>query len=289
MNIARLIVTASLPTARMLMQRALEPHLLIGMPHLTPNGLSETWLMKELGHRHWLMLAQQLGMDNADFRTGDGQVAYAAICATSLRGARFDAVRANDILTITSGFSRVGRTQASTTHILTIAGTMIGEVELISTFVHRQVCDDNHSIVRVALVQDASSFHPNPLAQAAAEIRNGRRDRYREMPVDSTRSLRNFAFTASPSQDFNGAGLLYFANFQSLVDRAVESWFPNEPRVCKSRDVFFTGNVRKGEQLQIELASVDPAKGTMACRISRSDGRTIARLFMEMLSDKDGG
>ena len=49
------------------MARALEPHLLIGMPHLTPHGLSETWLMKELGHRHWLMLTRDLGMDNADF------------------------------------------------------------------------------------------------------------------------------------------------------------------------------------------------------------------------------
>ena len=25
------------------MERALDPHLLVGMPHLTPHGLSETW------------------------------------------------------------------------------------------------------------------------------------------------------------------------------------------------------------------------------------------------------
>ena len=55
------------------------------------------------------------------------------------------------------------------------------------------------------------------------------------------------------------------------------------------RAAFLFGKCPKKWQLQIELATVDPAKGTMACRIGRSDGRTIARLFMEMLSDKDGG
>ncbi|MGO8470307.1 hypothetical protein AB9F45_39245, partial [Rhizobium leguminosarum] len=61
------------PSARDLMERALDPHILLCMPHLNGNGLSETWLMKELGHRHWLMLACHLGIDNADFRTADGE------------------------------------------------------------------------------------------------------------------------------------------------------------------------------------------------------------------------
>ena len=53
------------PSPRALMEQALFPHVLLGMPHLAPTGLSETWLMKELGHRHWLMLARHLGMENA--------------------------------------------------------------------------------------------------------------------------------------------------------------------------------------------------------------------------------
>jgi hypothetical protein len=29
----------------------------LGMPHLSLNGLSETWVLKECGHRHWFLLA----------------------------------------------------------------------------------------------------------------------------------------------------------------------------------------------------------------------------------------
>ncbi|MGO7726445.1 DNA gyrase, partial [Rhizobium ruizarguesonis] len=37
------------PSARDLIERALDQHMLLGMPHLNGKGLSETWLMKELG------------------------------------------------------------------------------------------------------------------------------------------------------------------------------------------------------------------------------------------------
>ena len=41
----------------------------LGMPHLSANGLSEGWLLKELGHRHWFLLAEAAGMAVPDFRT----------------------------------------------------------------------------------------------------------------------------------------------------------------------------------------------------------------------------
>lgn len=157
------------------MERALDPHILLGMPHLNGNGLSETWLMKELGHRHWLMLARHLGIDNADFRTADGEEAYAAICATSLADARFNVVQANNILTIHSRLSAVSKTQTSTRHELSVHGKSVGKVELISTFVHRRIKGNNHSIARVALREaQAQRFEFSPLAQNAADIRNGR-------------------------------------------------------------------------------------------------------------------
>jgi hypothetical protein len=30
----------------------------LGMPHLCANSLSENWLWKELGHRHWGLIAE---------------------------------------------------------------------------------------------------------------------------------------------------------------------------------------------------------------------------------------
>jgi len=111
MSVAFLNTSTKTSAKRALMERALDPHILLGMPHLNPFGLSETWLMKELGHRHWLMLAQQMDMEDADFRTSDGREAYAAICATSLMQARLELARANDVLVVRSSMSQVSRTQ----------------------------------------------------------------------------------------------------------------------------------------------------------------------------------
>jgi probable biosynthetic protein (TIGR04099 family) len=283
MNVAILDVHPTEPSARALMERALDPHILLGMPHLTPSGLSETWLMKELGHRHWLMLAKQLGMDSADFRMSDGGEAYAAICATSLRHARFQHVRANQVLTILSTFAPVSRTLSSTHHRLSIGGELIGEIELLSTFVHRRVNDDNHSIARVEIpLHGADRFRYNELAITAAELRCGSLQVHLGMAADSEVILHQFVFTPSTLQEFNGAGLLYFANFQALVDRAVETWFPKEVKLLAAvhRDVFFSGNARCGETLSIELAAFNISRCETYCRIRREDGHIIARSFM---------
>lgn len=269
------------------MVRALEPHILVGMPHLTPSGLSETWLMKELGHRHWLMLALHLGMDNADFRTPDGDEAYAAICATSITAARFDAVRANDTLTIHSIIDPVSRTQIASRHRLSVAGEIFGMVELISAFVFRAVAGDNHSIARIAMPKMfKDSGKVSQLASSAAALRAGKLDCYLGLRTQNEPVLREFSFEPDASQEFNGAGLFYFAEFQALSDRALGRWFPDH-RIVRRRDVFFFGNIHSGEALVVELIAVNPGQleNGVCLRIRRSDGKQIGSVFTWFTSD----
>ncbi len=269
-------------SARDLIERALEPHILLGMPHLTPYGLSETWLMKELGHRHWLMLARQLGMENADFRTADGKEAYAAICASSLSEAQFETVRANDILTIRSMLTPISRTQVSTHHRLSVRGMAICEAELISTFVCRTREADNHSIARVPLPgPPLAGFKSNVLAQTAAMLRSGTLDTYFGLDLNDGKALRSFRFRPYPSQEFNGAGLFYFAEFQALASRAFDGWFPDRRPVIRRREVFFSGNIRPGEPLCIELTHCGAEAAGMHCHIKRDDGKIIGHVFTE--------
>lgn len=268
------------PSSRDLMDRALEPHLLVGMPHLTPHGLSETWAMKELGHRHWLMLARHLGMDNADFRTADGEEAYAAICATSLSEARLDCVRANSVLTIRSELSTVSRTQTATTHDLFCEGHKIGRVELVSAFVHRGVEGRNHSLARTAVeTPKAPPYTFSQLAKTAADIRNLRIATHWGLPVKATGPVRSFRFDPATSQEFNGAALFYFAEFQALADRALDAWFPHRDAL-KRRDVFFLGNIERGESLVFELAEASGHSGALQGQIRRQSGDLIAKMFM---------
>ncbi|WP_454853739.1 Pnap_2097 family protein [Rhizobium binxianense] len=268
------------PSPRALMEQALFPHVLLGMPHLAPTGLSETWLMKELGHRHWLMLARHLGMENADFRTPDGAEAYAAICATSLDNAGFEAVRANDVLTIRSALSPVSRTQVSTRHLMSAAGAVIGEVELISAFVRRTEEGDNHSIARVPLPGPTPAEPTgNALARTAAALRGGTLAAHFGLAAQAAKPLRGFRVEPALSQEFNGAGLFYFAEFQALADRAFERWFPERRLAARRREVFFSGNIRPGEALQIELTDIAADGTAWACRLRRQDGKVIGRIF----------
>ena len=267
-----------IPSVAELMEQALSPHLLIGMPHMTPAGLSETWLMKELGHRHWLMLARHLGMPDADFRTSDGGEAYAAICATSLQDARFDKARANDVLTIRSALTPVSRTQVSTRHALSVRGIPIGDVELISTFVHRTRDGDNYSIARVPLPGMAEASAENALARTASLLRSGQLDTHLGLQTNPPKRLRGFRFEPDASQEFNGAGLFYFAQFQAIADRAFGRWF-GTTRPIRHRDVFFSGNIRQGETVYLELMAMTPERGAALCRLLRQDGKVIGQIF----------
>lgn len=280
MNLAIWTSVSHEPSSRDLMARALEPHMLIGMPHLTPHGLSETWLMKELGHRHWLMLARDMGMENADFRTDGGDEAYAAICATSLTAARLDLVGANTILTIRSAMSTLSRTQTSTTHDLSVKGRHIGRVELISAFVHREIEGRNHSLARITVYkQQERTFLSNRLATHAADIRNGRISTYWGLPVTAVEPLRSFRFHPSTSQEFNGAALFYFAEFQALADRAVEAWFPHRKPMAQ-RDVFFLGNIQPNESVSFDLMGCSDDDAILHGQIRRESGDLIAILFV---------
>ena len=81
------------------------------MPHLGLGGLSETWLLKECGHRHWFQLAAAAGLARPDFRDEAGEPIYAAFLAVSVRDAALDVVREHDELVFASQLVRISRTQ----------------------------------------------------------------------------------------------------------------------------------------------------------------------------------
>jgi probable biosynthetic protein (TIGR04099 family) len=276
MNMAVPHLQAIVPTSRSLMERSLEPYTLLGMPHLTPFGLSETWLMKELGHRHWLMLAIHLGMENADFRTPDGREAYASICASSL--GQIDEglaiAKPNDILEIRSSFSFLARNQHSSLHRLHIGDRRICDVELVSTFVARQTEADNHTLARVEKPSPlVRQLETSELAGEAPAMRKAAAAR-QNLSADGKRGIFETRFSPRPNEDFNGAGLLYFANFQGFVAQAI-SQSKLEPRRVKRLEIFFFGNIRSGESISVCLqAPLD--NGTLLADVVREDGKIIA-------------
>jgi probable biosynthetic protein (TIGR04099 family) len=274
------------PASRDLLEAALAPDLLLGMPHLTPHGLSETWLMKELGHRHWLLLARELGMTDADFRSQAGEEVYAAICATSLKGARFGMCRANGVLSIHSSLSPTGRMQATSHHTLICDGSAVGRVELLSTFVFREKAEDNNSIARIPMPQigtGAEGVLGADLSLIAKGLRKGLLTEHPSFTLQRQSLPPVYSFRPSDRLEFNGAGLFYCAYFQAVADRALAELFPEalQGTAVTDRDVFFWGNINPGDELTV---SVVPGAGGMLpvckCEIRAPGQKKIADVYL---------
>lgn len=263
--------------------------ILLGMPHLSLGGLSENWLLKELGHRHWLLLAKLAGRRVPEFRDVDGTPVYAAFCAVRIEGAGFDLVREHDELSITSAMARASRTQFVSTHELVSGPRLIGRVELCSVFVKRAVPGRNRSAARFALdlFPEPTRFAVSSAATLAAEMRSGdwkRHFGFKREAADVEGSFPRLIVRPCPSQDFNGAEFLYFAAFQSLVDRAEWELIGAAPQhlPVRARDLVYHGNIEIGDAIAIDIIGRREKPGSCVhwCRLSRlSDGARLADIF----------
>jgi probable biosynthetic protein (TIGR04099 family) len=266
---------------------ALPGALVLGMPHLCMTGLSETWLIKECGHRHWFLLARAAGLPTPDFRDPSGEPIYAAFLAASVRDAAFGSVREHDRLVFASRLAGISRTQFMSLHRCTVAGRSIGEIVLASTFVRREHKGKNRSVARIE-VPGLPPLRPDPRATAyAAEAAVLRANRWRThlgFARETATVIDRFLLDPCPAQDFNGADFLYFASFQAFVDRAEWAFFrPQAPfPVTRRRDIVYRGNIDPGERIVASLLQFRRNAGSLAhwYRLEReADGIPIAEIF----------
>jgi probable biosynthetic protein (TIGR04099 family) len=230
----------------------------LGMPHLCMNGLSETWLVKECGHRHWSMLAAAAGLAAPDFRDPAGDPIYAAFLSVSIREAAFEQAHEHDRLLFNSRLARNSRTRFVSFHRLSVLGRPIGEIAMTSTFVRRAEKGRNHSVARIEVpTLREVEFNPEAAARTAevAALRSNHWHRHLEFERSAARVIDRFIVDPCPSQDFNGADFLYFASYLAFVDRAEWAFFrPQAPfATTRRRDLIYRGNVDPGERVILTL------------------------------------
>ncbi|WP_207456297.1 Pnap_2097 family protein [Azospirillum sp. SYSU D00513] len=236
--------------------------LLVGMPHLALNGLSETWLLKECGHRHWMMLARELGQPVPDFRDRTGATVYATFTAVSTADAALDQVEENDRLRFEGRIERVSRTQFQSTQRIAVGERTVARVTLLSVFLKRAQAGDNRSVVRaVPSRMPLALFEPGAgqgLAGTAYGFRDGSWGEHMGFRREERRILASHPIDPCPHGDFNGAGFLYFASFQGFADRA--EWAFHRDRSARlttaRRELFLYGNVNPGDRLTVNLCGL---------------------------------
>ena len=261
--------------------------IVLGMPQLCLSGLSETWLLKDIGHRHWTLLAYALGQSLPEFEDAHGATVHAAFTAVGLRQGDLRAAQPNAVLHVASDLTRLSNTQFRTLHRLSTVGRMVAEVEVISTFVKRLVPGVNRSAAAAKPIGLPPLVRQSPLAGFADEASALRAERWQThfgFQRSEGRPQAELVIDPCPSQDFNGAGFLYCAMFQSFVDRAEWSFFGILGRSLSTRrrDIIYRGNIEVGDRIVITLMAVlrEDRALTHWCRLTReAGGETLADIF----------
>jgi probable biosynthetic protein (TIGR04099 family) len=268
---------------------------LASMPNLAFTGVSENWLLKECGHQHWLALANLHERPLPDFRDDSGRIAYAAFTAVRSWDMALEKITENRHFHIHTRLSRAGLARHFSEHQIMLGERIVGRLALISTFVSRHTPGDNRSVNKACLAgSNAKIAHPSALLEELhadnRRLRTGEWKIHYGIHQQECGPLSVFDFSPCPDVDFNGAGFLYFANFQAMVERA--EWAVlglRRPGHIRRRELHFHGNLNIGDSLQIKLHPSQPSnKNLHWCELyRRSDGYKLADIFTEKAYPSD--
>lgn len=260
----------------------------IGMPQLDAGGLSENWLWRYAGDRHWAEISRRLATASHEIRCEDGARLYPAFVAVRARyGVPLAAVRENDVLGARARVVPCGRACAHGTVSARVGGHAF-ELELITTFARRTAGE-----LRMTLPAARLAARWRPVLIDLSLERAARAARRGEGPGDpapGAAPLGRVDYEPSPYADYNGARLLYFASYVSIADTALRrlvrslglapdlgaDWALAASPIA--RDVFYYGNLPLGEGLTVELSSFarDPGGVSTRMRLCRADGTRMA-------------
>lgn len=266
---------------------AFEEVYIAGMPQLSYQGLSENWLLKECGHRHWLALAELNNQSLPDFHDVAGNKAYAAFTAVKISAKTLEKIEENQSFSVRSEVARVGAARYYGEHLVTSRSFNVAQVSMLSTFVYRREHGNNQSVTRASFVHEPPEFNGD---RAALEAWIGFAKVARSCQWVEHLGIQRFGasdkqtltFYPSPYADFNGAYFLYFANFQHFIDRAEWAWFSRESLwALDQRELYFYGNINVGDALIVSLGASQVSAHALKhwCEIYNQQHVKIADVF----------
>lgn len=260
-------------------------HYVAGMPELAFAGLSEQWLLRTCGQLHWNALAAQAQLGTPDFYDDEGRKSYAAFTAIRVREARLEDVSENQRFAIEADVKRVaGARHFGQFRVFTTEGA-VANVDMMSTFVRREQAGDNRSVCKAMFAGTPAPATPaaaQELIALAKQLRSGDWTRHGRLDRAVHATEHVVDYLPCPSLDFNGAHLLYFASFQSMVERAEWHWRSaphSAPPTLVERDMAFYGNANVGDRLTLSFYARYAGHDGLShgCAITRAaDGARIA-------------
>jgi len=248
----------------------------VNMPQMAMGGLSESWLLKELGDMHWTMITSGLGSRSSALKDGGGNRLYATFTRIgySLRKP-LSAIGEDSSLGLTGTISRFG------------AGTFIsdivlrhelaaGEARLMSNFSRRGEANNTSLLKGQPTIPPDCPIPEVPLPAFVSE--------YRDLRARTpAAALFETEYDIIPFHDVNGVGLLYFASYPIISDICSLRYSPAfSEQSTVSRDTYYFANADIKERIVFRIHKWEQSGTSLDMETSlsrKSDGVVMAYML----------
>lgn len=273
---------------------------IVNMPQMALTGLSENWLMKEIGDCHWHMLCEDLGLKSNEIFDEFGNRLYAAFVRIKFEGTiSLKDYQENDLLDIKGSIQRInnslyfGQVDIS-------CGDKLMKCSLATTFSTRESESDN-----TKLTKGVPSASDNDVIIKVSEMPKHILDIVKMKKASITSiTVGNHSFDLTdeavfetdyrinPYTDINGVGLLYFAAYPLINDICEIAYFNDKhfsenhwamASSTMTRDIFYFSNCNIDDVIVYRLNSFTMlGDGQIALQSSlyrKSDSTLMAKIF----------
>jgi probable biosynthetic protein (TIGR04098 family) len=276
----------------------------IHLPQTDATGLSENWLFKHCGEMHWDYLCAAMGVSGVnakEMRDNAGNRLYPTFLAIKGRYATpLCNVRMDQHFQTTVKLNHFGRAFFHSTIAFRNDEARF-DLEMLTTFVARcrnGLNDLHQSLPSVNLVYNSTPLSaPPPLLKLSQKLRHAEKTNYDFVGYQFSNAENDLdlhiSCEPSPYIDYNGAGLLYFAAYPTIVDTlerqlvirhelmdGAGDWAVQTSTVA--RDVFYYRNLNLGQRLTATLRRFDRVGENIILHTAltaESDGAALADIF----------
>ncbi len=275
-------------------------------------------LIGRIGDWTWQLVGEACDVDVLRARTADGQPTYLSFCYYRVVGSRRFHLRTpgfGDRLSVRSQVYSLGSSQSVVTlhevrRTESAAGPLTATeffrfpdpdclyVEHYNRWVSRTATESNRDLVRASPVSSRHDRLPTLDLELSPRLpfrRGLTTGTPRAEPLAAADSLR-LTFPVDITRDLNGAGLLYFASYFSLVDRAVLAWWRHQgrstasflARITLDQQLCLIGNADADTMLSVDVSGVGAGGvNRLDVRITEEhSGRMIAVCALDIVLEE---
>lgn len=249
----------------------------INMPQMALRGLSEAWLMKEIGDLHWSILMRELRANSAALADSEGSRLYATFTRIRFQSdSPLTSFRENERIELSMTEQRYGAAMFFGSAALRgVRGS--AHIDVMTTFSKYGEAGANTSLLKGQPVIPADCTIPTmpDLPEIGQEYRKLRASH--PEPV-----LEETEYDLQPAHDINGVGLLYFAAYPTIAELCLTRLKGPEfafGMSVRERDICYFANADPSETLLFRLHHYEDDGAGVSYRATvarKSDGVRMA-------------